>query len=193
MIFQMLFIETRTHPPCLRSAVQGEIRERESHLDPTFIKKTIIIKHFWDLFVIYLVKKCFSILVLVVMVAAISHISVAIHYCGGEIVASKVSLTGQLASCGMESAERSLPVSKTIFKTHCCEDIVTYCGTDNNYTPTYSFLADSYQFNFQYISLHAESPVVRRTVLASQYKVISPPGVLMCTGVDLTDICIFRI
>lgn len=127
------------------------------------------------------------------MLAATFNLSVATHFCGGSVAGLKVSLTGQLASCGMESGERSLPVLETIFTTHCCEDIVTYCETDNNYTTTYSFLADSYQFNFQYISLQAESPVVRRTVLASQYKAISPPGVLMSTGVDLSDICIFRI
>ena len=138
-------------------------------------------------------KKGLSIGLVLVMLAATFNLSVATHFCGGSIAGLKVSLTGQLASCGMESAERSLPVSETIFTTHCCEDIVTSCGTDNNYTPAYSFLADSYQFNFQYISLQAESLVVRRTVLASQYKVVRPPGVLMSTGVDLSDICIFRI
>jgi hypothetical protein len=121
------------------------------------------------------------------------NLSVAKHYCGGKIVASKVSLTGKLANCGMEGTEKKLPLSGTNFTNHCCDDIVTSCGTDNNYTPSFSFVPDSYQSNFNIFSIPAGYPVYNQAILKSQCSDASPPGVLMSTNVDLSDICVFRI
>ena len=40
------------------------------------------------------------------------HISVATHYCGGQIAASRVTLTGKLASCGMEGPAKGVTFSR---------------------------------------------------------------------------------
>ncbi|MFA5820079.1 MAG: hypothetical protein WC854_12480, partial [Bacteroidales bacterium] len=81
-------------------------------------------------------KKGFSILLIPLILTAMLHLSVATHYCGGKEVASKLSLTGKLANCGMEGSKKELPLSGTNFTKHCCDDVVTFCGTDSNYTPS---------------------------------------------------------
>jgi len=127
------------------------------------------------------------------MIASVLHFSVATHYCGGQLAASKVSLTGKLASCGMESCEMKFPLQGTHFANHCCDDFVAFFEIDGNYTPSFSFIPDSYQYNFQILCIPAESPVYSCGVVKSLYTTESPPGVLMSTHVDLSDICVFRI
>jgi len=127
------------------------------------------------------------------MIAAILHISVATHYCEGKEIALKVSFTGKLASCGMEGSENELPFSGTYFAKHCCEDIVTVCGIDNNYTPSFSFIPTSFHYIFSILSISEGFTINPPQVLKSQYTNISPPGVLMSTNVDLSGICVFRI
>jgi hypothetical protein len=138
-------------------------------------------------------RKGTSIVLVVLMFASMLHFSVATHYCGGQLAASKVSLTGKLASCGMESCEMKLPLPGTHFTNHCCDDFVTFFKTDSNYSPSFSFIPDSYQYNFQISCIPAESPVYSSAVVKPLYTTESPPGVLMSTHVDLSDICVFRI
>ena len=138
-------------------------------------------------------KKGVSISFALLMLLAMLHLTVATHYCGGKVAASTVSLSGKLATCGMECSEKGLPLPGTNFTKHCCNDIVTFCGIDSNYIPSFSFLPESYQYNFQVFSIPSGSPVYSIAVLKSLYINVSPPGTLMSTNVDLSDICIFRI
>lgn len=138
-------------------------------------------------------KKGVSIAMALLILTAMLNLSVATHYCGGELVASKVSLTGKLANCGMEGSEKKLPLSGTNFTSHCCDDIVTSCRIGSNYTPSFSFITDSYQSNFSVFSIPAGASVHSLAVLKSLYTSTRPPGALMSTNVDLCDICVFRI
>lgn len=138
-------------------------------------------------------KRVFSISLSLLMLAAMLHLSVATHYCGGKEVASKVSLTGKLAGCGMEGSKKELPLSGTNFTKHCCDDVVTFCGIDNNYEPLFSFVPESYQCNFQVLALPIGLSVNSNPDLIPLYTNVSPPGALRSTNVDLSDICVFRI
>src|SRR5450759_1840217 len=82
-------------------------------------------------------KKGVSISLVLLLLTAMLHFTIATHFCGGRVAASQVSLSGKLASCVMEFAEKDFPLAGPHFITHCCEDIVAFCGTDSNYTPTY--------------------------------------------------------
>ena len=121
------------------------------------------------------------------------HFSIATHYCGGKIAASKVSLTGKLANCGMESSEKGVPLPGTNFSSHCCDDVVTSCGIDSNYEPSFSFVPESYQYNFQVFALPVGLSVNSISDIIPSYTNVCPPGALMSTNVDLSDICVFRI
>lgn len=128
------------------------------------------------------------------MLAAVLHLSVATHYCGGKESAMKVSLSGKLADCGMEGSEKKLPLLPgTNLTKHCCNDVITFCGTDSNYAPSFSFVPESFQYNFQVFEIPAGLSINSCKDLIPSYTNVSPPGVLMSTNVDLSDICVFRI
>ena len=138
-------------------------------------------------------KKWGSIVLLLLMLTALLHISVATHYCGGNLAAIKVSLSGKLASCGMESSEKELPLPGNNFTNHCCDDIVTFFGIDSNYTPLFLFVSETFQNNFQVFATPVALPVNSCTNLIPIYSYLSPPGALISTDVDLSNICVFRI
>jgi hypothetical protein len=151
------------------------------------------VKQLEQLFVLLLVRKGASILFAFVMIAAMFRFSVAIHYCGGHIAASKISLTGKLASCGMEVSQKNPTPPGIYFSKHCCEDVVTSFSTDNNYVPSLFNITPAFQFNFQTLGLPSETSVSLAGVFKIQYSDKSPPGAMMSTNVDLSEICIFRI
>jgi len=127
------------------------------------------------------------------MVVAMLHISIAMHYCEGKEVATVVSLSGKLASCGMLCSEDETPDPGTNFTSHCCDNTLTFCGISSNYSPTYSFVPESYQHNFQVLATTIASTLNSYTELNPLDTNISPPDELMSTNVDLSDICVYRI
>jgi hypothetical protein len=138
-------------------------------------------------------KKGSSISLVLLIIVAMFHFSVATHYCSGKLAASKVSLTGKLASCGMEGSEKELPLSGTYFTRLCCEDNITFCGINDNYSPSFSYLSGTFQYDFQVLYLSKSLSVNSNTDLIQLYANASPPGAFMSTDVDLSGICVFRI
>jgi hypothetical protein len=141
------------------------------------------------------VKKVFSILTVILLLTAMLHFSVARHYCGGELATSKISLSGDLASCGMEGTEESCPLKSTgdHLKSHCCDDVITYYSIDNNYTQRQTVVPESYRFISHVLEITIASPFHFSNLTSQVFTDVSPPAYLMCTAVDLTDICVFRI
>lgn len=127
------------------------------------------------------------------MIATMLHFSVATHYCSGKIAASKISLTGKLANCGMEGSEKELPLPGMNFSKHCCDDVIICFLTDHNYTPSFPIVQNSFQYNFQILGIPAGYPVLSPAVSKSLFTNAGPPGAMMSTNVDLSDICVFRI
>ncbi len=140
-----------------------------------------------------MMKKLFSIALSLLMLTTMLHVSIATHYCNGNLAASKISLNGKLASCGMEGEENASQVAGTFLKSHCCEDEVTTIGVNTDYTPSFSFVPEFFQYNIQVFVIPKGLPVLSSLVLNSLYTNTGPPGELMSTNVDLSDICVFRI
>ncbi len=140
-------------------------------------------------------KKVISLLSVLLLLTASLHFIVATHYCNGKEVATTVSLSGKLVSCDddMGCSESELPLTGTSLTKHCCNDLVTFCGIDNNYTLTFSFVSEAYQYNFQVFALPVGLSVNSNISLIPLYTNGSPPGVLTSTNVDLSDICVFLI
>ena len=138
-------------------------------------------------------KKAISISLVFLFLTAIYNLSVATHYCGGKEVAVKISLTGRLAGCGMETSENAIPVHGTYFSSHCCDNVVTSYVINSDYSPTYSFLPDPNQNNIQILAIPAKVSDKSKTDSYPLYSNESPPGALMSTSVDLSCICVFRI
>lgn len=122
------------------------------------------------------------------------HISFASHHCMGDAESfEKISLTGELATCGMEDANSNNSLPGTYLKDHCCDNEVSVLTVDNNYS------ASSFEFK-------VSSPVVLQVFLIPEsipthilYSIngkrtdVSPPGDLLLNEVELPKICVFRI
>jgi len=138
-------------------------------------------------------KKSISISLSVLMLLGMVHFSVAKHYCSEMEVASKVSFSGKLASCGMEETKESYPLSGISLTSHCCDDVVSFYGIDSNYTPSSSSVPDFFEYNFQVYHIAGELPVISSADEKSLCTYVDPPGVAMSANVDLSDICVLRI
>ena len=138
-------------------------------------------------------KKATSISLSLIFLAALLNISVSTHYCQGKVAASKISLSGKHASCGMEDEYKDYPLSGTQFNSNCCDDVVVFYGINDNYTPSLSYVADSYQNNYQFLSIPAGMQVNTPDILNFLYTSAGPPRELMPTNVDIFDICVLRI
>ncbi len=138
-------------------------------------------------------KKVVSVSLTFLLLAAMLHISVATHYCGGREFATKISLSGKLASCGMESAGNEIPLAGINFTRQCCSDEINYCRIDNNYTPSFSFIPEYFKCTLQVYSIPVELPVISAELIKPSFTNGSPPGAMMSTNVDLSDICTYRI
>ena len=93
----------------------------------------------------------------------------------------------------MEDNETTLPLTGTNFTKQCCDNVVTYYGIYNNYFPSFTFVPESFQYNFQSFALPSVFSLNSSAYLIPSYTNGSPPGMLMSTSVDLSDICVFRI
>jgi hypothetical protein len=138
-------------------------------------------------------KKGISISLSLLMLAAILHLSVATHYCGGKEVAAKISLTGKLADCGMERTAEKTHQGGTCFTRHCCDNSLVSCNIDSYYTPAFSAIPDFFQYNFQLLAIPTDICVNSHADLIPFYTNVSPPWIMKSTDVDLSDICVFRI
>ena len=138
-------------------------------------------------------KKGASILFALVILLSGTHLTIATHFCGSNVAASKVSLSGKLVSCGMEGTEGSCPLPGNHLATHCCDDQVTTIGIVNNFTSPISLLKENAQNILQVYYVHVSQSFHSITVSNNFYTSISPPGRFSTNSVNLNDICVFRI
>ncbi len=121
------------------------------------------------------------------------HLTVATHFCGGKIAFTKLSVSGELASCGMEGKtdKCTLPVK---FKTHnCCKDKVSAFVVDNNYAPTFSEFKVFPQPVLHAFILPLFLSDFSQATLTHICTNVSPPGHFLVSDVSLPGICVFRI
>lgn len=129
------------------------------------------------------------------VLTAMLHLSVARHYCGGELAATKVSLSGALATCGMEDTEGNCPYDHNDYQieSHCCEDDLTAYSIDNNYTPAAKVAVQLSTAKIAVPHLSFVSPARFPDIKTQAWSDIGPPGLLMTSSVDLAEIRVLRI
>ncbi len=138
-------------------------------------------------------KKIISISLTFLILAALIHFSVGIHYCGGTFSAEKISLSGKLASCGMESDDNVLPLPGTNFTTHCCDNLLVYFGINGSYFPSFSDIPELFLKQFEIFNSPAGFTLLAPVSLNSIYTGIGPPETSVSSSVDLSNICVLRI
>jgi hypothetical protein len=139
-----------------------------------------------------LMKKLAAISLIALLLFTGIRLNVATHYCCGHVAGTKISLTGALASCGMEITDHPKSHTYTI-STHCCDNVISTYSFCNTFFPTF--------FNYDNIdsgaSLFLYSPSVNISYAnpfgSGSNSCESPPGNLLLTDVRLSSICVFRI
>ena len=130
-------------------------------------------------------------LVLLLLFSGVS-VKVAIHYCGGYVAATKVSLTGELATCGMVSSEND-ESSQEAFKKHCCDDVMSAYSFDNNYVPSFFNVEKPFQHIISLLIYPDDLTISQFENLNTSSSIIKPPGDYFYNSTDLPVLCIFRI
>ncbi|NJO69113.1 MAG: hypothetical protein HC830_07380 [Bacteroidetes bacterium] len=135
-------------------------------------------------------KKLLSILFAILMLISGMHLSVATHFCMGELASVKLSFSGTEASCGME--QQSCPKHSSL-TSNCCQNEIAFYSIDDNYEPSSYQIKNVAKNHLKIMSI----PVIITPDIFISYDTsksnISPPPLAMVSDVNLTDICIFRI
>jgi len=138
-------------------------------------------------------KKFFAIPVSLLILLSGMHITIATHFCGGEIAATKVSITGKEASCGMISDEKSNTSAETILASNCCENKISVYSVDNNYAPS-AFQFKEITHPVLQVFFIPEGFAFRSSFpLLTTLTNVSPPDNYLASAVSMADICVFRI
>lgn len=139
-------------------------------------------------------KKLLSISFAFLLLLSGMHFTIATHYCGGKIAASKVSFSGELASCGMEEgSDDQCPLPGKHIGTHCCDNKVSVLAVENNYAPSFSEFKAFSQSVLQIFDIPASYHFQALLVSNLLNTNVHPPGNYLVSAVSLPDICVFRI
>lgn len=79
-------------------------------------------------------RKLLTIIVTILFLSGIMHLTVAIHYCGGEISETRISVNGKMASCGMH--HENTTSSEASVSLRCCDDETMVYKFDDEYAPS---------------------------------------------------------
>ena len=130
-------------------------------------------------------------LVLLITFSGIS-LKYAAHYCKDFQVASKISLTGKLADCGMENQKVNNHEGYNI-KSHCCDNLTISFLLNSNYLFKSVLVVE--KGNTHYITINSHIISLDRTGESSLpvNVLFRPPGSVCPNSVALQSLCTFRI
>jgi hypothetical protein len=138
-------------------------------------------------------KKLFSISIALIMLLSGMQLTISNHYCGGELADSKVSVVGNIASCGMESATDECTQPGSHIESSCCNDKVSVYAVDHNFTSSFTDFHSFAQTVLQVFIVPESTLPYSYTAINLSSTDTSPPGNLLVDAVSLPKICVFRI
>lgn len=137
-------------------------------------------------------QKVFSILFAVLILVSGIHLSLATHFCEGQLAAVKWSLSGEKATCGMEQPQATASAHEGLIP-GCCHNVVSYFIVDQNYT-TSSFQIKHVTRNVVHVFAVPVCSLLKLKVFSVfSFTNVSPPGQTNGNAVSLPGICVFRI
>lgn len=121
-----------------------------------------------------------------------TNVKFATHYCGGSVAATKISLNGELATCGMEHSTHSKSLQQ-VFTRECCEDYTTSYSFCGNYFPTVYSTNEVYKHVISVIDTPPVNHDFQEYIPNQSFTSIRPPGTYSPNSVSQPSLCIFRI
>jgi hypothetical protein len=138
-------------------------------------------------------RKVSNIILAILLLLAGMHITVALHFCEGKLAATKVSITGGLASCGMASDLKSRASTEITYKSNCCENETHVYAVDKNYSTSEFHFKEIAQPILQLFSLPEGYLHNSGNLPNTRLTNVSPPDNFTANAVSMADICVFRI
>ena len=138
-------------------------------------------------------KKLFSIVFAALILLSGMHLSLASHYCGGELAAVKWSLDDEKASCGMVVDKQINTTANTITAESCCKDKTSFFAVDSNYNPSSLQINEPIKQLLQVFYIPESIGIQFSNTHSCVNATIQPPGKFIASAVSLPDICVFRI
>ena len=138
-------------------------------------------------------KKILSISVALLMLLSGLQLTISRHYCGGELADAKVSVTGHVASCGMEGETDDCTQPGNHVESSCCNNQVSTYAIDHNFAPSFTSFKAFEQPVLQVFILPEIQNFNALTAYNHFYTDVSPPLNLLVSDVNLSDIGVFRI
>lgn len=120
------------------------------------------------------------------------RVDIGTHYCGGSVAATKISLKGELASCGMEQSNDVRSTNGT-FSRHCCDDTLSEFTICNNYIQSTFSLEAPVQTDMNHVMLTIDYLYNKSISDSKNFIQIRPPGLNTPNSVAIQALCIFRI
>jgi hypothetical protein len=120
------------------------------------------------------------------------NVEFSTHYCGGSVAAIKISLNGEIATCGMESGIDNYSAQQ-ILRNHCCDNIASIYSICNIFSSSsFNIEEQGSSFTnllFSSVAYKCDFDIPDITI----FNKIKPPGNYYQNRVDLPVLCIFRI
>jgi hypothetical protein len=138
-------------------------------------------------------KKLLSISLALLMLLSGMQLTISMHYCGGELADSRVSLTGHLASCGMEGIIDNCTASESSLDESCCKNQISVYEIDHNYSPSFTDFNTFAQNMLQVYLISARSTFHSYTAINLYRTDTNPPENALLHAVSLPKICVFLI
>lgn len=138
-------------------------------------------------------KKILSISIALLVLLSGLQLTVSRHYCGGELAGSKVSLIGNIASCGMEGEADDCAQPSNHLESSCCKNQVSVYAVDHNFAPSFTSFKAFEQLVLQVFILPEVQNFKAFTAYNHFYTDVSPPPNWLVSDVNLPDIGVFRI
>jgi len=120
------------------------------------------------------------------------NLSVARHFCGGEIADVKISFSGANASCGMESNENNCAQQENV-ASNCCTNDRSVFMVDNYFGSSNMQMKEINQPVSQLFFLPLIQSLYSLNTTFQGDTAVRPPDNLIANGVSLPKICVFRI
>ena len=137
-------------------------------------------------------RKILSIPLIILILFTGVTVNFATHYCAGSVAATKISLTGKLATCGMESPS-DIKTNEGLYKNHCCDNVTAAYSLRADYIPSFAYDIDlCRQFNLITYVL-VDSIIHHQIFIIDSDETTKPPGLYTPNSVDRQIICLFRI
>jgi hypothetical protein len=136
-------------------------------------------------------KRAIAISVAFILIASGFKITIDRHFCGGNLADVRLSVTGKLASCGMEQEEQQC-TNNQAFDQKCCEDQITHFSLSSNYFPEYFSMLHPVTGK-EIITMQTDDHIHVNSFHTDSYISNLPPGFNIKSRLTQPEICVFRI